>query len=136
LGVALYRFAVPSGAVPVLAHEGIALLVISLPARRHQEPTGRAKLMARVFIGVDPHKLSATIEVVDEKETVLAKGRFSNRQGRVCGDAQEGDAVVGADLGRWKAALAPAVRWRSGCWPPENGWSGGSTCNNERLASP
>src|SRR4051812_20679164 len=33
--------------------------------------------MAKVFIGVDPHKLSATIEVVDEHETVLATGRFS-----------------------------------------------------------
>ena len=33
--------------------------------------------MARVFIGVDPHKLSATIEVVDNSETVLARGRFS-----------------------------------------------------------
>ena len=33
--------------------------------------------MARVFIGVDPHKLSATIEVVDETETVLATGRFA-----------------------------------------------------------
>jgi transposase len=32
--------------------------------------------MARVFIGVDPHKLSATIEVVDGRETVLASGRF------------------------------------------------------------
>ena len=32
--------------------------------------------MAQVFIGVDPHKLSATIEVVDERETVLATGRF------------------------------------------------------------
>ena len=32
--------------------------------------------MAKVFIGVDPHKLSATIEVVDDKETVLATGRF------------------------------------------------------------
>ena len=32
--------------------------------------------MARVFIGVDPHKLSATIEVVDGRETVLATGRF------------------------------------------------------------
>jgi transposase len=30
----------------------------------------------RVFIGVDPHKLSATIEVVDDRETVLATGRF------------------------------------------------------------
>ena len=33
--------------------------------------------MARVFIGVDPHKLSATIEVVDARETVLATGRFT-----------------------------------------------------------
>lgn len=32
--------------------------------------------MARVFIGVDPHKLSATIEVVDAHEKVLATGRF------------------------------------------------------------
>ena len=32
--------------------------------------------MAKVFIGVDPHKLSATIEVVDEREMVLATGRF------------------------------------------------------------
>jgi hypothetical protein len=32
--------------------------------------------MARVFIGVDPHKLSATIEVVDEAETILATGQF------------------------------------------------------------
>ena len=32
--------------------------------------------MAKVFIGVDPHKLSATIEVVDNRETVLATGRF------------------------------------------------------------
>ena len=33
--------------------------------------------MARVVIGVDPHKLSATIEVVDEREAVLATGRFT-----------------------------------------------------------
>ena len=32
--------------------------------------------MARVFIGVDPHKLSVTIEVVDDHESVLATGRF------------------------------------------------------------
>ncbi|MCB0906156.1 MAG: IS110 family transposase [Nocardioidaceae bacterium] len=32
--------------------------------------------MAKVFIGVDPHKLSATIEVMDRHETVLATGRF------------------------------------------------------------
>jgi hypothetical protein len=33
--------------------------------------------MARVFIGVDPHKLSATIEMVDDREKVLAIGRFA-----------------------------------------------------------
>jgi hypothetical protein len=32
--------------------------------------------MAIVFIGVDPHKLSVTIEVVDDREGVLAAGRF------------------------------------------------------------
>ena len=34
----------------------------------------------KVFIGVDPHKLSVTIEVVDDHETVLATGRFSTDQ--------------------------------------------------------
>src|SRR3954464_15047757 len=33
--------------------------------------------MERVIIGVDPHKLSATIEVVDHEESVLGSGRFS-----------------------------------------------------------
>ena len=32
--------------------------------------------MAKVLIGVDPHRLSATIEVVDRHERVLATGRF------------------------------------------------------------
>jgi hypothetical protein len=34
----------------------------------------------QVFIGVDPHKLSATIEVVDARETVLAVGRFDTNK--------------------------------------------------------
>ena len=33
--------------------------------------------MAKVIIGVDPHKLSATIEVVDQHEKLLGSGRFS-----------------------------------------------------------
>ena len=32
--------------------------------------------MGRVVIGMDPHKRSATIEVVDERERVLQVGRF------------------------------------------------------------
>ena len=33
--------------------------------------------MKRVVIGVDPHKLSATIEVVDQQEHLLGSGRFT-----------------------------------------------------------
>jgi transposase len=32
--------------------------------------------VGRVIIGMDPHKRSATIEIIDERETVLAAGRF------------------------------------------------------------
>jgi len=32
--------------------------------------------MKQVIVGVDPHKLSATIEVVDRRERVLAASRF------------------------------------------------------------
>ena len=34
--------------------------------------------MTQVFIGVDPHKLSATIEVVDQHEKLLGSGRFTS----------------------------------------------------------
>jgi transposase len=33
--------------------------------------------MGEVIIGVDPHKLSATIEVVDHREQLLGSGRFT-----------------------------------------------------------
>jgi transposase len=36
--------------------------------------------MTKVIIGVDPHKLSATIEVVDHHERLLGSGRFSTDQ--------------------------------------------------------
>src|SRR4051812_33510888 len=36
--------------------------------------------MEHVIIGVDPHKLSATIEVVDENEQRLGSGRFTTDQ--------------------------------------------------------
>ena len=36
--------------------------------------------MTKVIIGVDPHKLSATIEVVDSHEKLLGSGRFSTDQ--------------------------------------------------------
>lgn len=36
--------------------------------------------MQQVIIGVDPHKLSATIEVVDQDEKFLGSGRFTTDQ--------------------------------------------------------
>ena len=36
--------------------------------------------MEHVIIGVDPHKLSATIEVVDRREKLLGAGRFTTDQ--------------------------------------------------------
>jgi hypothetical protein len=33
--------------------------------------------MGQVIIGMDPHRRSATIEVIDEREKVLAQGRFA-----------------------------------------------------------
>ena len=49
--------------------------------------------MGRVFIGVDPHKLSATIEAVDDHETVLAAGRF--------GTDKVGYAAMRKTVSRW-----------------------------------
>src|SRR5690348_9204961 len=42
--------------------------------RREQHMSQQAE---RVIIGVDPHKPSATIEVVDEREQLLGSGRFT-----------------------------------------------------------
>jgi hypothetical protein len=36
--------------------------------------------LGRVMIGMDPHKRSATIEVIDERERVLDGGRFGTDQ--------------------------------------------------------
>ena len=53
--------------------------------------------MASVVIGVDPHKLSATIEVLDERETVLATGRFGTDQG--------GYAAMRRQVAAWPARV-------------------------------
>ena len=53
----------------------------------------------RVFIGVDPHKLSATIEVVDDREAVLATGRFGTDKAGYAAMRKQVTGVAGADLG-------------------------------------
>ena len=57
--------------------------------------------MGRVIIGVDPHKLSATIEVLDDRERVLGQGRF------------------GTHRGGYRQMLAMARRWPERTWAVE-----------------
>jgi hypothetical protein len=56
---------------------------------------------SRVVIGMDPHKRSATIEVMGEDETVLGKGRYST------------------DQAGFAAMLADATRWPQRVWAVE-----------------
>jgi transposase len=57
--------------------------------------------MARVVIGMDPHKRSATIEVLDEQEKVLSTGRF------------------GTDREGYRNMLAAGRRWPQRVWAVE-----------------
>ena len=57
--------------------------------------------MKRVVIGVDPHKLSATIEIVDEHEELLGRGRFTT------------------DKAGFAAMWAYAKRWPERTWAVE-----------------
>ena len=79
--------------------------------------------MDEVIIGVDPHKLSATIEVVDRHETVLGSGRFSTDKAGYAAMRELREGVAASGSGRSRAATAPAGRWRSGCSPTASRWS-------------
>jgi len=57
--------------------------------------------MSRVVIGMDPHKRSATIEIIDEHEQVLAHGRF------------------GTDTNGYRAMLAAGRRFPERVWAVE-----------------
>ena len=57
--------------------------------------------MARVIIGVDPHKRSATIEVINEREQTVGQGRF------------------GTDTDGYKAMLAAGRRHKNRQWAVE-----------------
>ncbi|RKS75735.1 transposase, partial [Motilibacter peucedani] len=57
--------------------------------------------MGAVIIGMDPHKRSATIEVLDERERVLATGRF------------------GTDREGYKQMLREGRRWPERLWAVE-----------------
>src|SRR5690606_29728125 len=79
-----------------------------------------ARSMAEVIIGVDPHKLSATIEIVDRQERLVATGRFAPTSAGTprCGPTS---APFRTGCGRWRAPTAPAGRWPSGWSRTANG---------------
>jgi hypothetical protein len=61
--------------------------------------------MGHVIIGMDPHKRSATIEVIDSREGILAQGRFgTGRRPRV-----PGPDVGGRGLRRYRPAHRAAA---------------------------
>ena len=78
-----------------------------------------------MFIGVDPHKLSATIEVVEGHEKVLAKGRF--------GTDKAGYAAMRRIVSTWaervwavegsNGAGCGFASGRNACWPTASTWS-------------
>ena len=74
--------------------------------------------MAKVIIGVDPHKLSATIEVVDRHEKLLGSGRFGTDQAGYAAMRTYVEDLAGAGLGgrgqqrRRPSAGAAAARGR------------------------
>ncbi|KAB7741458.1 IS110 family transposase [Nostocoides sp. F2B08] len=72
--------------------------------------------MMKVFIGVDPHKLSATIEVVDMDETVLATGRF------------------GTDNAGYRAMRKLAAAWPERTWAVEGSNGAGRPLAQRLLA--
>jgi transposase len=72
--------------------------------------------MSGVMIGVDPHKASATIEVRDEREVLLATGRF------------------GADTGGYRAMLRYCRQWPRRTWAVEGANGTGRPLSQRLLA--
>jgi len=72
--------------------------------------------MGRMIIGVDPHKASVTIEVVDEDGAIAARGRFPT------------------DARSYRTLLAYAHRWPHRVWAVE-GASGAGRPLAQRLVA-
>ena len=66
----------------------------------------------KVFIGVDPHTLSATIEVVDDPEAVLATCRFGTDKAGYAAMRRHVAAYRESGSGRSRAATASGARAR------------------------
>jgi transposase len=64
------------------AQEGFAQLEVALPSSSTTVAAMQGGHVGRVIIGMDPHKRSATIEIINSTEQVLDAGRFTtDREG-------------------------------------------------------
>ena len=86
--------------------------------------------MEQVIIGVDPHKLSATIEVVDAARAATRIRSLHHRSGRLRRDAASTPRRGRIGSGRSREPTVSVVHWRSGSSRPA---STSSTC---RPSSP
>ena len=73
--------------------------------------------LEQVIIGVDPHKLSATIEVVDGHERMLGSGRFATDRAGYSAMRRYAKAWPGR-VWAVRERMGSAGRWRSGSWSP------------------
>jgi transposase len=73
--VALFWLAFSPGTVQGEAQKGFAQLEVAVPSLRSVH-CQQGRVLVGVIIGMDPHKRSATIEVIDEGARVLAAGRY------------------------------------------------------------
>src|SRR4051794_11759697 len=85
-GVALSWPAVLSGTARGVAGKGFVPLEVAVPSLLTTSPAQSRRGAVGVIIGMDPHKNSATIEVVDERGRVLAGGRYGTDKPRSTDD--------------------------------------------------
>jgi hypothetical protein len=78
--------------------------------------------MTQVIIGVDPPKLSATIEVVDPQEKFLGSGRFTTDQAGYSAMLKYVKSCLNGS-GPLRESTAPADLWLSGSLKPASRWS-------------
>jgi hypothetical protein len=103
VGVALFRRAFwPGTAAGLWLEKGLFCSKKRCPPRGRQQSAGEeGGGVDRVIIGVDPQKLSATIEVLDQRENVLGGGRF------------------GTDRDGYRQMLTVGRRWPDRVWAVE-----------------
>ena len=76
IGVALSWHAISPGTVRGEAQKGFVLLEVAVPSLLTTIEFSMEEKQMNMIIGMDPHKRSATIEVIDERGQIHAVGRY------------------------------------------------------------